>query len=333
MGLALSAGVYAAEPAAYVSLNQFARENRLEFKLDAILKNATVASANGFVKFHAGSPYLLANDKLEKLSGSTVLLSQDVLIPNGALKYLDSLKPAFEEILVPSRIRRIMVDAGHGGKDFGAVSKRGTVEKEITLDIALKLKNELQLLGFEVLLTRASDMFIPLEERAQSPSSRNADIFVSVHANASPSKSLRGFEVYYLSDASDSLAMAVERAENAAARYDKNSSMADDKSVKTIYWDMRQTENRRESGLMAKYIGDRVGEGTEISANRIRSANFHVLRRTDCPAVLIETGYITNAQDERRLKDPNYRYELAHAIALGILNYAKEYERTDAFTR
>lgn len=337
--LFLSSQAFATEKAAgYLSLAALSEASHLSLNWDPIFKNASVQNGSVSAKFHIGSEYALMNGRIRKLCKKAILYKDEILISQDALPYLYSqpiVPKTVEKSAEPAmrKIRRIVVDAGHGGKDFGATSKRGTVEKDLALDVSFKLRRELEALGFEVILSRSSDVFISLQDRAKLPMIKSADLFISVHANASLDKKLSGFEVYYLSEATDDNALAVERAENASLRYEKDSSFGPGQSAKEIYWDLRQTENRRQSIQISQFITNRVDESTEISAKRVRSAGFYVLKWAESPSVLIEIGYITNSQDERRLKDQSYRYELAHGIAQGILDYAKEYERTEAFTQ
>jgi N-acetylmuramoyl-L-alanine amidase len=230
------------------------------------------------------------------------------------------------------RIHKVVIDAGHGGEDFGAISPEGLREKQVVLDIAQRVRRSLEARGLEVVMTRNSDVFIPLAERARIANKTKADFFVSIHANASLSRSLRGFEVYYLSEATDDAALALERAENSVLRLE-SAHAGFDKGLKTIFWDMHESENRKESLQIAEQVKGSVTGAVSTAAQRIRTANFYVLKWTECPAVLVETGYLTNRQDERLLHSPVYRAQMAEAVVDGILNYRKVYESTDGFTR
>ena len=127
--------------------------------------------------------------------------------------------------------------------------------------------------------------------------------------------------------------MALERAENSVLDLDTAQFENFNRSLKTALWDLKETENRRESLKVADFIADEVQGKVKISNRRIKSARFFVLKWTECPAVLVEMGYITNRDDEALLRDSEYRQNLAHSIAKGILNYKDEFERTDGFTR
>ncbi len=325
LAAAASISVVMINGASYIPIDSLSSEKGYRYQWDPLLKNATITGNRGFVKFHIGSEYILTQGQLKKLTARVRLFQGMVVAPVSASDYLEGLSAPqtvapVERISAPRvhRIRRVVIDAGHGGSDYGAISSRGTVEKRLVLDMARVVRDALKKEGLEVIMTRNSDVFIPLAQRARIANKKAADFFVSIHANASESHSLRGFEVYYLSEATDDLALALQRAENS--------------SLKAILWDLRETENRRESIQIANFVTDAVRQSSEISDHRIRAAHFYVLKWTECPAVLVETGYITNLEDERRLKSPSYRRQLASGIVRGLLEYKKEFESTDGFT-
>ncbi len=336
----LSCGVSASALAqtAGISLENFAQEKNLQYAYDPLLKNAVVSGGAGSVKFHVGSEFILSSGQVAKLSDEVRFESGEVVAPVSARPYLEGLvfkaaTPTISAYTGTHRIRRVVVDAGHGGKDFGAISPRGTVEKHLVLDMARRVYDELRAAGLEVIMTRNSDTFIPLQGRTRIANRKGADLFVSIHANASLARSLQGFEVYYLSEAIDDAALALERAENSVLDLETAQYEYQNRGLKAVMWDLKETENRRESLKIADKIADEVQGTVRISNRRIKSARFYVLKWTECPAVLVEMGYITNREDEARLKDFRYRENLARAIAKGILNYKEEFDGTDGFTR
>lgn len=230
------------------------------------------------------------------------------------------------------RIECVVIDAGHGGKDHGAISANFLREKELALDIAAKTADELRRQGLRVLMTRRRDVFVPLAKRAKIANKKSADLFVSIHINASESAGLKGFEVYHLSEAVDDHALAVERAENSALSLGGAVSGDSNQSLRTILWDLRQSENRRESILLGEKIAGEARRGAPTAAIRLRGANFYVLRWSECPAVLVEAGYLTNPSDEIKLKSARYRQKLASAIVKGIISFKNTYEQSNGFT-
>ena len=240
------------------------------------------------------------------------------------------------EVESPKRftIRTIVLDPGHGGKDPGAIGRKYKLkEKVTTLALAKKLRTILEGAGIKVIMTRGDDTFISLPRRAQIANSSGADLFVSVHINASRSRLLRGFECYYLSNATDDNARAIEAFENSSLKMDEDADIEHSSRLDKTLWDMTLTENRRESSELAGYICSSVDQSFTIRSRGIRSARFYVLKHTNMPSVLVETAYISNRYEEMKLKDPNFLGRIADAIAQGILRYKSEYERTEGFTK
>lgn len=317
----------------FLDLESFSAARGFCYHWDPLAQLASVSNQDQTVKFRVGSEYGLSEGRLIRLGAKTRVTDGSVQVFFSAKSYLDRLAVS-ERLSVPiyHKIRRVVIDAGHGGEDTGAVSPHGLREKRVVLDVARKVKWALEAGGLEVVMTRNSDVFIPLSGRAQTANKQAADFFVSIHANASLTRSLQGFEIYYLSEATDDAALAVERAENSVLRFE-SAHQAPSKQLKTIFWDLRESENRRESLYIAQHVMNAVSASVEVAAQRIRSANFYVLKWTECPAILIETGYLTNKPDERRLRDPAYKQRLAEAIVEGIWTYKREYEATNGFTR
>ncbi len=235
-------------------------------------------------------------------------------------------------VIPAHRLQRIVIDAGHGGKDLGAVSLRGIHENDLVLEIARQVRDGLRESGIEVVLTRDSDRFVPLPLRAKVANKKNADLFISIHANASTSKALKGFEVYSLSEATDDNALALERAENSPLRLVGARVAEDNVRLRTVLWGLRERENRRESVRLSSDIGNAALRSIPIAARRMRTANFYVLKWTECPSVLVEIGYLSNHQDENKLLSKRYQRGLSSAIVKGILKFKDRFDRSNGFT-
>ncbi len=332
----------------YLDVERYCLDRGLAYAWDPVAKTASVSAASGVLRFGIDGEYALKDDRLLPLDAKTLWLKGAVMVPASAQAYLESLLPGapppatVSRIAAPpkaslsapaARIRKVVIDAGHGGEDTGAISPLGTREKGIALDVARRVRDRLRAQGLEVIMTRDRDVFLPLAMRASIANKSGADLFVSIHANASTSHALRGFEIYYLSEATDDAALAVERAENSSLRFETASTAAPTKDRRAIFWDLKETQNRKESLKIAQGISQAMDRSVPIAANRIRTANFYVLKWTECPAVLVETGYVSNRLDEHRLKRPAYRQSLADAVVEGLLAYKREFERTDGFTR
>lgn len=320
-GMAAAAPVSKIDGAAYLPLETLARENGLAYQYDPILKNALLTGPKGIFKTHVGAEFAWDGRRLIRLERKVCLSDGAVMVPESALEYLMPAPTPAPEPAVVSRPIRIVIDAGHGGHDFGAIS-RGLAEKRVVLEVARGVWQELEKAGFRVRMTRKGDEFIPLEGRVRVAGDDDADFFVSIHANASLSKSLKGFETYYLSEKADDEFLAQNRAGHEPFRSETAKFDLRNNELKAVVWDLKQEDNRRRSVNLAETIGRSVERSVSISNRRFRSAEFFVLKWTDCPAVLVEMGYLTNDEDEKNLKQPSYRRQMAHAIAEGIIQYA-----------
>ncbi len=216
----------------------------------------------------------------------------------------------------------IVVDAGHGGKDPGCLSRSGTQEKDITLDIARKLKVVLEARGFKVTMTRDRDIFISLEERTEIATRAKADLFVSIHANSSPSRNIDGLEVYSLRDLEGSEKRDPQRMKNQRTMFRNLSMNNGNPSLDGIIADMLYNYKLSESQLMASYVNKGVSIGARVNSRGVKRAGFHVLRNTLIPAVLVEVGFLTNSQEDAKLRDPNYRQRLADCIASSLVSFS-----------
>ncbi|MFH1655818.1 MAG: N-acetylmuramoyl-L-alanine amidase [Candidatus Omnitrophota bacterium] len=224
------------------------------------------------------------------------------------------------------KISKVVIDAGHGGKDPGAVSRSGGKEKSITLDIAKRLKKVLESRGIKTILTRSSDQYISLSRRAQISNKSGADLFISIHVNAHKSRQPYGFETYYFSEASDNIARALEVAENAS--YTNEASTNSSRNLKAILGDMIYTENIAASKEVAKHICDNTCSIMGVRNRGIKSARFAVLKNADIPAILVEVGFISNPKEEKALRNSFYRQQIAEGLAAGIANYKRIYRLT-----
>jgi N-acetylmuramoyl-L-alanine amidase len=202
----------------------------------------------------------------------------------------------------------------------------------MTLSTAKSLGAMLEKSGMRVIYTRKNDTFISLPRRADIANNAKADLFISVHMNASRSASLNGFECYYLSEATDDNARALEAFEDSSIMTNQKAQAEHSKQLDKTLWDLTLTENRKESSELAHYICDSIEDARVIYTRGVRSARFYVLKHTQMPAVLIEFGYISNKADELKLKDPVFLKKMAELVAAGVTRYKSEYERTEGFS-
>ncbi len=221
-------------------------------------------------------------------------------------------------------VRRIVVDAGHGGRDFGAPGYlKGVYEKNVTLQIARKLAARIRKeLGCEVIMTRNSDRYLTLEERTAIANTRNADLFISIHTNAARNRMAYGLETYFLNLATDEDAILVAARENATSR--KNIS-----DLQSILNDLMQNAKINESARLASSVQRSTvsymqGRYSRIKNKGVKQAPFYVLLGAQMPAILIETSFISNPRECRRLTDRKYQESLCRGIVKGIRSYIRQ---------
>jgi len=223
--------------------------------------------------------------------------------------------------------KRVVIDAGHGGHDPGAVGLKKLYEKDVVLDIALKLKKILASnQSYEVFLTRDKDIFIPLEERTAIANKKNADLFVSIHANASTRRQAKGIETYLLNWTDDEEAMKVAARENAISFKKMKAIHKQMDIVEIIKSDLMRESKRDESIKLANYIQRTMisnldGSYKNIPDLGVKQALFYVLFGARMPSVLVEVSFISNPEEEKLLSCDSYRMDIAKAVAEGIHKY------------
>lgn len=218
----------------------------------------------------------------------------------------------------------IAIDAGHGGKDPGAIGPTRKFEKDITLAMARELAAQIDAdPGMQAFLVRDRDVFIPLHERYQRAREAQADLFISIHADAAHNKAAAGASVYVLSlrGASSEAARWLADQENAADLVGGVELDARDKNLAAVLLDLSQNATMRVSDDVAGEVLAALKGVGKTHKHQIERANFVVLRSPDVPSMLVETGFITNPGEEARLSDPAYRKRMAGAIVTGVRNY------------
>ncbi|MBR9980262.1 MAG: N-acetylmuramoyl-L-alanine amidase, partial [Desulfatitalea sp.] len=224
-------------------------------------------------------------------------------------------------------VRRIVIDPGHGGRDPGAPGAiKGVQEKDVVLAISKLLAQKLrEQLKCEVILTRDKDVYLSLEERTAIANTQNADLFVSIHTNASPDRRATGFETYILNLATDDEAIRVAARENAT-------SMKNISDLDSILKDLMQNAKVNESTRLASYVQDgaltQLGKKYTIRNKGVKKAPFYVLLGAQMPSILVETGFISNPEECRKLISPEYQRVLVQGIVDGIKRYIDEVNPT-----
>ena len=230
-------------------------------------------------------------------------------------------------------VHRVVLDAGHGGVDPGNPGlyfPNGLREKDVNLQMALLVREELRASGVQVTMTRARDTLIDLRHRSRYCGD-SCDLFVSLHVNSLARRagytSVNGFETYILGEAKTEDAERVAQMENEAIRFEQSSTEAASNGLDFILKDLQINEHLRESARVAELVQQHVGEVHPGSNKGVKQGNFMVLNTAQRPAVLFEMGYSTNRGDARMMTEPNAQRRLARAIAGAILTYLAEYER------
>jgi N-acetylmuramoyl-L-alanine amidase len=220
----------------------------------------------------------------------------------------------------PQPIRTVVLDPGHGGKDPGAVGPRGLTEKEVNLDVAKRLARNLRSAGVRVIFTRDRDAFVPLEERTAIANINNADLFISIHANASRYRGARGVETYFLNATDDEQILKV-------AAHENNISTSQMTLLEKILVDLDATDNATRSIPLANSVQTALVRSLSQRQQKVNNLGskpgpFYVLVGAKMPSVLIETAFISNPREEANLRSTTFRQRIADAIFQGIQQYA-----------
>ena len=216
-------------------------------------------------------------------------------------------------------VQKIVLDAGHGGRDPGAVGPNGLKEKDVTLALAKRLKLALEKKGYQVLMTRPTDVYVGLEERTAMANDNGADLFISIHTNASRSRKARGVETYFLGVAKTREASETAMLENAISQQ----ALSD---IEKILLDLTRTSNLKQSSVLAESIQDSLYSGLSGSFGNVRNlgvkqASFYVLIGARMPAVLVETSFISNPTEEKLLSRKDYRDTVSQSLLNGIMKF------------
>lgn len=223
-----------------------------------------------------------------------------------------------------ARLITIALDPGHGGEDPGATGATGTREKDIVLAIAKRLKFKLEELpNMRVMLTRDADFFVPLNQRVEKARKVQADLFVSIHADAFVEPSARGSSVFVLSEkgASSTAARWLANKENLADAIGGVNIGTQDRQLASVLLDLSTTAQINDSLKLGKAVLGEIGGIAKLHRGAVEQAGFAVLKAPDIPSILIETAFISNPEEEARLKDNGYQDQIATAITRGIRRY------------
>ncbi len=309
------------------SLDDLCKHYNIQWQFDSVTQVVFLTYKDHKAKAMVGSPVVLLGQTKITLNAplrrrnSTIYVPEDfeskVIGSFGAVR----LKVGYSVDSSSLKIRTIVIDAGHGGKDPGAKGFGGVKEKEVTLDIAKRVKHLLQEAGLKVIMTRESDTYPTLEERSQIASKKEVDFFVSIHANSMPSRKTQGIEVYYVKTTNKRDLDEEQRQKNEKTFF-RSLKTVPQNNLQAIVSDMMYQNKVAESGKMAMRLVHNMSGDLNTPNRGARHCRYFVVRNTLQPAVLIETGFLTNKQEEKRLNSSEYRQKMAESIVRTIIAYA-----------
>ncbi len=227
----------------------------------------------------------------------------------------------------PARFATIVVDAGHGGDDHGARGPEGLLEKDLVLDLARRLATRLAGQGLVVVMTRDADRFVTLDERTRIANEAGTDLFISIHANASPLSKVAGIETFFASpEATDESARALAQLENLAFGTDA-AGVAQGDPVRAILGDLLATEHLADAQEFARMAQRRIATAEASRSRGVKQAPFVVLMGVHAPAVLVEVGFLTNAKEESRLASDAERERLVAGLTEAVAGFRARQDR------
>lgn len=247
--------------------------------------------------------------------GAIMTASTQATTPQIRAQFLP-IRPAILPVRAPALPLKkvVVIDAGHGGKDIGAQGVTG-VEKDVNLAAALILAEQLSRTGrYKVVMTRNTDVYVPLEDRVRVAQRAGADLFISLHSDSGPQTELKGASVYTLSDQATQRATRFVSGDN----WFMKASLTGDQGVRDILFDLTQRATRNRSAVFAQTLVSNIEGKAPMLRRSHRDAGFMVLLAPDVPAVLLEMGFVSNPEDEARLRDPASRTRLMNAVVHAI---------------
>ena len=313
-----------------VTLDAFCRDNGLTWTYLPFQEEIRIEGPSMVMRVKPGYAVALVNNEMRDMGGPVQYADGVVQLPAEAYEFLRACQrpvPRKASLSAPARIRRIVIDPGHGGKDPGAISYAGMQEKDLNLKVARYLRDELQRQGFAVEMTRDGDYFLSLEERVEFTRKKKADLFISVHGNSNEAASLSGLEVYYLASRHANRYGEDEEARERLEQMAINSRAS--AGVRKQIGSLLTRKHRLETLELASLVL-RTAREMGIETRKAKGAGFRVLKHDLCPSVLVELGYLSNPREERMLRSTEYQRQLAACIAHSVRQLNAYLEKTCA---
>lgn len=331
--------VYSINGATYYPLISLCDLRGVDLGYDTFLRTAYLSKDAKHVNLRAGDALILVNDNIMHLNSPIDIYQGTIVVPRQFKEQVFDI--LFKRPVLARRragagkikLNKVVIDAGHGGNDPGAIGRSGLREKDINLDMAKRLSVLLQGEGVQTVLSRSSDKFIPLSTRVNIANKSGADLFISIHSNANRSRSLSGFEVYYVAPSVSDSSRAVFTARNAPLNLKGAVFASDSQNLRAIIWDMIYTNNRAEAIELSNSLCKVMNSSIDANILGAKGARFQVLKGVRMPGVLIEIGFVSNLNEERLLKTSAYREKLAEGILEGIRDYSQDMALVEAQAR
>lgn len=291
----------------YVNLSDFSRF--YEFGQNWTRRGDDIKLKNKYrsFQFHVGNRECFVNGVRMWLNDTPIDSRNSTLLSEVDVR--KTLHPVLKAWTIPRRkVRTIMIDPGHGGEDRGTSGYRGSLEKRLTLDLAARIEKLLREAGFRTLMTRRSDTYVSLEDRSELANSSEVDMFLSIHFNsAKPSREPKGIETYCLTPVGLSSTGSIRRRLGMGQSGEETGNQYDANNL-----------------LLAYLIHQKIVRNiTGIEDRGVKRARFFVIKATECPSVLVESGFLSNPHEEKRILSSAFRDQIASAIAEGVKRYAK----------
>ncbi len=311
----------------YYCLVPLCETKGITYEYDEFTRIVTLTGNSHRVTLRVGEGLVLVDGKPVKFDEPADLYQGMIVVPRKIKKQvLDRLfkdiAPASRAAFPVSKIKKIVIDPGHGGRDPGAIGRSGLKEKKVNLDIAKRLHNILKAEGVEVVMTRSGDTFVSLAARAQIANDSGSDLFLSIHANANRVKSMNGFEVYYINPNIGDASRSYNSAKKDELIFNEDCFADSSTQVKAILWDMIYTHARAEAIELSGSICRSAKENLGVEVLGVKKGRYAVLKDAHMPAILVEVGFLSNSKEERMLNNAYYRQKIAESIAEGISDYA-----------
>jgi N-acetylmuramoyl-L-alanine amidase len=306
---------------------------------DALLRTACLSKDGQRVNLRVGDALVLVNDNAMHLNSPIDAYQGTIAVPRQFKEQIFDVLFRQETLVhrrtqtSKIRLNKVVIDSGHGGNDPGAIGRNGLKEKDVNLDIAKRLSSFLRAEGVQTVLTRSTDKFIPLSTRVNIANKSGADLFISIHSNAARSRSLCGFEVYYVAPSVSDSKRAALTARSASLNLKDTVFSSDTQDLKTIVWDMIYTNSRAESIELSHSLCKIMDASIDANILGVKNARFQVLKGITMPGILIEVGFVSNLNEERLLKTSAYREKLAAGILEGIREYSQNMALVEVASR